>query len=80
MLSFPYKTNSSERLQLVFKMADILTIVVPCYNEEEVLPETAKELGSILEDLVDQNKVSPKSKILFVNDGSKDKTWKLISR
>ena len=49
-------------------MADILTIVVPCYNEEEVLPETAKELGSILEDLVDQNKVSPKSKILFVKD------------
>lgn len=61
-------------------MKDILTIVVPCYNEQEVLPETVKELGNILEKLINTNMVAPESKILFVNDGSKDKTWKLISK
>lgn len=59
---------------------DILTIVVPCYNEQEVLPETVKELGSILNKLIKQEQVSSKSKILFVNDGSQDKTWQLISQ
>lgn len=58
---------------------DLLTIVVPCYNEEEVLPETKKELANILNKLIDEKKVSEKSKILFVNDGSQDKTWQLIS-
>ena len=58
----------------------ILTIVVPCYNEQEVLPETVKELDGVLEKLIKDGKVSPKSKILFVNDGSKDKTWELISK
>ena len=61
-------------------MKDILTIVVPCYNEQEVLPETVKELGGVLEKLIKDGKVSSQSKILFVNDGSKDKTWKLISK
>lgn len=59
---------------------NILTIVVPCYNEQEVLPETVKELGEMLEKLIQDKKISPKSKILFVNDGSKDKTWELISK
>lgn len=59
---------------------DILTIVVPCYNEQEVLPETVKELGNILKRLITHNQISSKSKILFVNDGSQDKTWKLISQ
>lgn len=59
---------------------NVLTIVVPCYNEEEVLPETVKELGNILNNLITQSKVSSLSKILFVNDGSKDKTWQLISQ
>lgn len=58
----------------------ILTVVVPCYNEQEVLPETVKELGGVLEKLIKDGNVSPKSKILFVNDGSKDKTWELISK
>ena len=57
---------------------NILYIVVPCYNEEEVLPESSKELKSILEKLIEEDKISSKSKILFVNDGSKDKTWQLI--
>ena len=60
-------------------MPKTLTIVVPCYNEEEVLPETVKEIGAIVEDLIVQAKISDQSKILFVNDGSKDRTWELIS-
>ncbi|MDC2844457.1 glycosyltransferase family 2 protein [Limosilactobacillus mucosae] len=58
---------------------NVLTIVVPCYNEEEVLPETTKELGQILNDLIDKKIIAPNSKLLFVNDGSKDKTWEIIS-
>ena len=57
----------------------ILTIIVPCYNEEEVLPETVKELGNILTNLIEKDKIDSKSKLLFVNDGSKDQTWNLIS-
>lgn len=59
---------------------NVLTIIVPCYNEEEVLPETVKELEKILNNLIADNKVASKSKILFVNDGSNDETWNLISR
>lgn len=58
----------------------MLTIVVPCYNEEEVLPETIKELGAILEKMIQDKKVSSESNILFVDDGSKDRTWELISK
>lgn len=60
-------------------MGNILYIVVPCYNEEDVLPETSKRLGEKLHSLMVAGKVSEKSKALFVNDGSKDKTWELIS-
>ena len=58
---------------------NLLTIVVPCYNEEEVLPETIKELGQILINLSEKNKIDKNSKLLFVNDGSKDKTWEIIN-
>lgn len=44
---------------------NLLTIVVPCYNEEEVLPETVKELGNILNNLIDEGKIATDSKILF---------------
>lgn len=57
---------------------NILTIIIPCFNEEEVLPETCSEVGDILNNLISEKKVSPKSKILFVDDGSKDDTWRLI--
>ncbi|MBD5134266.1 MAG: glycosyltransferase family 2 protein [Clostridiales bacterium] len=57
-----------------------LYIVVPCYNEEEVLPETARRLGDKLRALMQAGKVSPQSRVLFVNDGSKDKTWEVIGR
>ncbi|MQS52471.1 glycosyltransferase family 2 protein [Companilactobacillus mishanensis] len=55
-----------------------LGIVVPCYNEEEVLPETTKELTRILSGLVNDDKITNDSKIIFVDDGSKDKTWSMI--
>lgn len=56
----------------------VLYIVVPCYNEEEVLPETAKRLKEKLNSLAGKGKIAPQSRVLFVNDGSKDRTWELI--
>ena len=56
----------------------VLYIVIPCYNEEEVLPETSKRLKAKLEGLMEAGKVSRQSRIMFVNDGSKDRTWALI--
>lgn len=54
-------------------------IVVPCYNEEEVFPATVKALISTIEDLIKKEKIAKNSGILFVNDGSRDRTWELIS-
>lgn len=59
-------------------MGNTVYFVVPCYNEEEVLPETSKRLLVKMKDLVDQGKVSPDSKICFVDDGSRDRTWAMI--
>ena len=58
----------------------VLYIVVPCYNEEEVLPVTSKMFEDKLEDLIDRKMISPSSRILFVNDGSKDSTWNIIKK
>lgn len=57
---------------------DTLYIVVPCYNEEEALPETARRLKDKIEQL--QERISSSSKIVFVNDGSKDNTWPMICK
>lgn len=57
---------------------DRLAIVVPCYNEEEVLPIAVKALREVLSNLIAKGKIAEDSFILFVNDGSKDKTWELI--
>ena len=59
---------------------NILYIVVPCFNEEEVLPETARRLGDKLRALMNAGKISPQSRVLFVNDGSGDQTWAVITR
>jgi glycosyltransferase involved in cell wall biosynthesis len=59
-------------------LSDRLYFVVPCYNEEEVLPETVKRLGDKLMELVSAGKISPDSRVLFVDDGSADKTWDMI--
>lgn len=56
----------------------ILYIVVPCYNEEEVLGETTKQLKKKMEYLVKEKMISDESRVMYVNDGSKDKTWQLI--
>ena len=57
-----------------------LYIVVPCYKEEAVLPETAKRLKKKLQALLEKGKISDKSRVMFVNDGSKDRTWEIISQ
>ena len=56
----------------------ILWIVIPCYNEEKVLPITAPMFLQKLADLTTAGKISPESRVLFVNDGSKDRTWEII--
>lgn len=56
----------------------ILTIVVPCYNEVEMLPYTVVELKGLIDEMVREGEISRQSKILFVDDGSKDDTWKMI--
>jgi glycosyltransferase involved in cell wall biosynthesis len=59
-------------------MKQILYLVIPCYNEEEVLPETSRRLKEKLEALISSEKISEQSRILFVNDGSRDGTWEII--
>ena len=60
-------------------MKPILYIVVPCYNEEKVLPETSPMFLNKIKELIDIGKIAENSRILFVNDGSRDDTWKIIS-
>ena len=61
-------------------MASVLYIVVPCYNEEEMLPITAQALLKKLDSLIALGRVSKQSRIMFVDDGSKDKTWEIIEK
>lgn len=58
--------------------APSLAIVVPCYNEEEMLPKTIQELRSLLDGLIKKQKISAASKVYFVDDGSKDGTWRIL--
>ena len=60
------------------KAEKTLYVVVPCYREEAVLPETARRLKEKLTALMQAGKISRHSRILFVNDGSKDRTWEII--
>ena len=57
----------------------VLYLVIPCYNEHEVLPETSKQLKVKISTLIAQDKISSNSRICFVNDGSSDNTWQIIS-
>ena len=59
-------------------LGHILYLVIPCYNEEEVLYETASQLLALTDSMIGENLISPDSKIAFVDDGSKDKTWQII--
>jgi glycosyltransferase involved in cell wall biosynthesis len=58
--------------------APAITFVVPCYNEEDVLPETAKRLRALLDELTGKGLIGLGSRITFIDDGSKDRTWQLI--
>ena len=57
----------------------ILYIIIPCYNEETVLPITCKMFLDKINELIEKNRIASDSKIMFVNDGSKDKTWEIIT-
>ena len=59
-------------------MASKLFVVIPCYNEEEVLPETSKRLVKKMAELEKKGLITPDSKVLLVNDGSRDRTWEMI--
>lgn len=56
----------------------ILYLVIPCYNEEKVLPITSNQFLTKIQELIDLGRINENSRILFVNDGSKDKTWDII--
>ncbi len=56
-----------------------LAIVLPCYNEQEVLPRSIEKLTGLFNDLIKREKISADSFMMFVNDGSKDRTWEIIS-
>ena len=58
----------------------VLYIVIPCYNEEEVLPITCKMFLEKIESLIKKGKISDDSRVMFVNDGSNDKTWEIIKK
>lgn len=60
-------------------MKPVMYIVVPCYNEEKVLPITAETFVNKLEELTNKGLISPESRVLFVDDGSRDSTWQIIS-
>jgi glycosyltransferase involved in cell wall biosynthesis len=59
-------------------MRPVLYVVVPCYNEQEVLPETSKRLKAKMTSLMDDGRIDDRSRVLLVNDGSRDKTWIMI--
>lgn len=61
-------------------MASKLMVVIPCYNEEEVLPETSKRLVAKMAALTEKGLITPDSRVLLVNDGSRDRTWELITQ
>lgn len=61
-------------------MAEIMYLVIPCYNEEEMLPITAKALVAKMDELKDSGRIAPESKVMFVDDGSKDRTWEIIEK
>ncbi len=57
-----------------------LAIIIPCFNEEAVLPQSIKTLSSLLKSLIKEKLISPDSSLVFVDDGSKDKTWEIIEK
>src|SRR5262245_4621258 len=69
---------NSERTSVKGRTLPILAIVLPCYDEEDVLPETARRLGALLDGLIASEIIREVSRVVFVDDGSRDRTWALI--
>lgn len=65
--------------QVVLYMTKLF-IAVPCYNEEEVLPDSAKKLFDKMQTMISKGQISPMSRIVFIDDGSRDKTWEMITK
>ena len=59
-------------------MSSTLYTVIPCYNEEEVLHETSKRMLALYSDMIAGGSITDESRIIFVDDGSRDKTWEII--
>ena len=72
----PNKTNIFYKRKNMKKLA----IIIPCFNEEAVLPQSIKTLSSLLKSLIKEKLISPDSSLVFVDDGSKDKTWEIIEK
>jgi glycosyltransferase involved in cell wall biosynthesis len=68
----------SERTSANDRTLPTLAIVVPCYDEEDVLPETARRLGASVDGLISSEMICDESRVVFVDDGSRDRTWALI--
>jgi glycosyltransferase involved in cell wall biosynthesis len=71
-------TRDDTTLATTTERPNRLSIVVPCYNEQEVLPETVARLRRLLDDLTAKRRIAPDSHVIFVDDGSRDRTWELI--
>ena len=71
------EVSTVKKASLLKHMID-LSIVVPCYNEEAVLPETIQQLTELLQHLIDKGKITSDSCVYYVDDGSRDRTWDLI--
>ena len=76
------ETNMENNIEIknIREKTPTLYIVIPCYNEEEVLPITSKQFLAKIQQLVTEKKITDDSRILFVNDGSKDSTWDIIRK
>ncbi len=79
MLTVCVSAKSFSREEIVEQNQAILYLVVPCYNEQEVLPVTAGKLTAKIDQLVKKSVISDQSRIIFVDDGSKDLTWQVIT-
>ena len=58
----------------------LLSVIVPCYNEEEAIDTTASKLGEKIEQLILEKRIAPESCMVFVDDGSTDRTWEIITK
>lgn len=77
--SLPLATQLRAHLAARPEGPPVLAIVVPCYNEEAVLPETCARLDALLRPMIEQGAIAPGSSVWLVDDGSRDRTWTLIA-